>query len=44
MSLMAQSLAKQATDSDWLAEDAAMFGRALVSLALETFNSMRENE
>jgi uncharacterized protein YejL (UPF0352 family) len=40
MSLMAQSLAQQATNTDWLAETAAQFGRVLVEHALEMY-SMR---
>jgi hypothetical protein len=37
MTLMAKSLAQQATDQDWLAETAAQFGRVLVIHALEMY-------
>jgi hypothetical protein len=43
MSLMAQSLAQQATDKDWLAETAATLGRVLVIQALEMY-SMQEQQ
>jgi hypothetical protein len=43
ISLIAQSLAQQATNQDWLAETAAVLGRAMVHYALETYSMLEQH-